>query len=84
MPEELHRTEVTACSSQVFHYYAENRIADRFFRRFDMKIELTKEQYRKLVELVYLGNWLVNAHREAGECLQEYEESEQHFLSFYK
>jgi hypothetical protein len=28
-----------------------------------MKIELTKKQLKTLLELVYLGNWMVNAHR---------------------
>jgi len=29
-----------------------------------MKFELTPSQYRKLVELTYLGEWLINAHHE--------------------
>lgn len=49
-----------------------------------MKIELSKEQYLRLVELVYLGNWLMNAHRVADDHLEEYDESEQQFLSFCK
>lgn len=29
-----------------------------------MKLELTPSEYRKLVELTYLGEWLINAHHE--------------------
>ncbi|WP_077623187.1 hypothetical protein [Sediminibacillus massiliensis] len=28
-----------------------------------VNLELTESQYKKLIELVYLGNWMVNAHR---------------------
>lgn len=28
-----------------------------------MQIEFTKEQYKTLLKLVYLGNWMANAHR---------------------
>ena len=43
-----------------------------------MKIELTGEQYRRLVELVYLGNWVINSHRSGDEMLKEYEEFEKY------
>ena len=36
-----------------------------------MEIKLTKEQYNKLLELVYLGNWMVNAYR-TDDYLTEY------------
>lgn len=29
-----------------------------------MELELTPQQYRKLVELAYLGEWMVNAHHD--------------------
>lgn len=29
-----------------------------------MKVELSPKQYRKLVELVYLGEWMINAHHD--------------------
>jgi len=32
-----------------------------------MKIELTKEQYKNLIKLVYLGNWIVNSIRSGEE-----------------
>ncbi|SDM01930.1 hypothetical protein [Sediminibacillus halophilus] len=41
----------------------------------NVKIEMTESQYKKLTELVYLGNWLVNAHR--NEEITDYEELEQ-------
>jgi hypothetical protein len=36
-----------------------------------MEIKLTREQYEKLLELVYLGNWLINAYR-TDDYLEEY------------
>jgi hypothetical protein len=30
-----------------------------------IKIELTHDEYRKLIELTYLGEWFVNAHHDA-------------------
>jgi hypothetical protein len=32
-----------------------------------MKINFTKKQYEDLLKLVYLGNWMANAHRVEGE-----------------
>ena len=29
-----------------------------------MKINLTKEEYEKLLQVIYAGNWLINGHRE--------------------
>ena len=28
-----------------------------------MQIELTKKQYRRLLDLVYIGNWVLNSTR---------------------
>lgn len=36
-----------------------------------MELKLNKEQYEKLLELVYLGNWMVNAYR-TDDYLEEY------------
>lgn len=36
-----------------------------------MELKLNKEQYQKLLELVYLGNWMINAYR-TDDCLEEY------------
>jgi hypothetical protein len=46
-----------------------------------MQITLTKEQYEKLMELVYLGNWLVNSYR-ADERIEVYDRTAEHVLSF--
>ena len=48
-----------------------------------MRIELSKEQYHKLVRLVMAGNWLINAHRAGDQIIEEYEKIEQHIFSFY-
>jgi len=49
-----------------------------------MIIELSKEQYRKLAELVFLGNWLANSTKVGDEINQEYEEVEQLIYSYAK
>lgn len=42
-----------------------------------MKIELTKEQFKTLMELVYMGNWLATSlHDEIPKRKQKYEEME--------
>lgn len=46
-----------------------------------MQITLTKDQYEKLLHLVYLGNWLVNSYR--GDRRQEgYDKLAEAVLSF--
>ncbi|MDI6845887.1 MAG: hypothetical protein QME28_07090 [Candidatus Saccharicenans sp.] len=45
-----------------------------------MKLELTREQYEKLLELVYLGNWMINAYR-TDDYLEEYSELVSHIFS---
>jgi hypothetical protein len=50
-----------------------------------MKIELTKEQYRKLIELLFLGNWIANATRtgvKGDEMRTDYQDIEKYILSF--
>ncbi|MFC5406879.1 hypothetical protein [Cohnella soli] len=52
-----------------------------------MKIVLTKKQYRDLIELLFLGNWLANASRtgaEGDERLEKYEEIQYFILSYAK
>jgi hypothetical protein len=54
---------------------------------FFMKIEFTKEQYRDLIELLFLGNWLANASRtgaKGDEIIEKYEKIEEYILSFAK
>jgi hypothetical protein len=48
-----------------------------------MRINLTKKQYITLIKLVYLGEWVVNAHR-TGDRVKEFEEFDQYILSFCK
>jgi hypothetical protein len=45
-----------------------------------MEINLTKEQFRTLIKLLYLGEWAANGHRLRDEYLKEYEDVEQHIL----
>lgn len=40
-----------------------------------MKIELTEKQYRYLLDLVYIGNWVINSTRES-DRIHEYDEVE--------
>ena len=40
-----------------------------------MKIELTEQQFRYLLDLVYIGNWVVNSTRE-GDRIKEYDDVE--------
>ena len=49
-----------------------------------MRIDLTREQYTLLAELVYLGNWMVNAHRDPDDLIEKYDDMGQLFFSFSK
>ena len=40
-----------------------------------MKIELTEQQYRYLLDLVYIGNWVINSTRE-DDRIKEYDQVE--------
>ena len=40
-----------------------------------MKIELTEQQFRYLLDLVYIGNWVMNSTRE-DDRIQEYDQVE--------
>jgi hypothetical protein len=40
-----------------------------------MKIELTDQQYRYLLDLVYIGNWVINSTRE-NDRIKEYDQVE--------
>jgi len=46
-----------------------------------MNITLSRDQYEKLIHLVYLGNWLVNSYR-GNERLAEYDKLAEDILSF--
>ena len=48
---------------------------------FAVKIELTDQQYRYLLDLVYIGNWVVNSTRE-NDRIQEYDQVESLIFSY--
>ena len=45
-----------------------------------MKIELSEQQFRYLLDLVYIGNWVMNSYRE-DDRIQEYDEVESAIFS---
>lgn len=47
-----------------------------------MKIDMTEEQYKTLLKMVYLGNWMVNSIKSEPE--KEFEDFEQHVFSLAK
>ena len=47
-----------------------------------VQINLTKEQYKTLVEMVYLGHWMANAIRP--KTIKKYDDMEQLVFSFTK
>jgi len=46
-----------------------------------MVIDLTKEEYQRLIELAYLGEWTVNAFRDPARTLPAYEDALRSLLS---
>ena len=40
-----------------------------------MKIDLTEKQFRRLLDLVYVGNWVMNSTR-GDDRIQEYDDVE--------
>jgi hypothetical protein len=46
-----------------------------------VKIDFTKSQYEDLIQLVYLGVWMINSHR-SENVIDKYEELEEYLLSF--
>ena len=45
-----------------------------------MKLELSKKQFRRLLDLVYIGNWILNSTR-GQERFADYDEVESLVLS---
>lgn len=41
-----------------------------------MKLELTAKQYRRLLDLVYIGNWILNGPRMPDDRLEDYDKLE--------
>lgn len=46
-----------------------------------MQIHLTQDQYKKLLHLVYLGNWMVNSYRD-DQRLEEYDQLAEDIMAF--
>lgn len=46
-----------------------------------MEIDFTREQFEKLLDLAYLGNWAVNSYR-IDDRIEEYEDLTEYLLSF--
>ncbi len=52
-----------------------------------MEIKFTRKQYKNLIKLVYLGNWIINAIRSGTKDnpqIKKYNEIEQYVFSFAK
>jgi hypothetical protein len=47
-----------------------------------LKIELSKEQYKTLLQLVFMGDWLANSIRTNEDGNKEFEDLEQYLYSF--
>lgn len=47
-----------------------------------MKIEFTKEEYRVLLDVVYIANWIVNSFKTPGEYTPEFEALKSKAFSF--
>lgn len=47
-----------------------------------MKINFTKKQFRNLLDLIYAGNWLINANKDKDEDEEEYKDLIQYIYSF--
>ncbi len=45
-----------------------------------MRVEFTKEQFRALLDLAYLGNWMINSHR-SGDVIAEYDDLQTYLFS---
>ena len=46
-----------------------------------MRLELTETEYRRLLDLVYIGNWIVNSVREH-DRITEYDDLESRIFSY--
>ena len=45
-----------------------------------MELHLTEKQYRRLLDLVYIGNWVLNSTR-GDDRIQDYDKVESHLFS---
>ena len=46
-----------------------------------MKLELTEQQFRYLLDLVYIGNWVINSTRDENDRIKEYDHLESEIFS---
>jgi hypothetical protein len=47
-----------------------------------VNLELTKKQYRRLLDLVYIGNWILNSTREPDDRITDYDDVESKIFSY--
>ncbi|MDR0916247.1 MAG: hypothetical protein LBN02_03560 [Oscillospiraceae bacterium] len=47
-----------------------------------MNIDISEKQFRRLIDLVYIGNWVLNSTREFHDRIVEYDEVERHLLGY--
>jgi len=67
------------CVRREFPLYWNQRFAF-FIKEKSMELKLNKEQYEKLLTLVYLGNWMINAYR-TDDYLEDYSDIVSHIFS---
>ena len=48
-----------------------------------MQIELTEKEYRRLLDMVYIGNWILNSTR-SSDRFQDYDKVESKIFSYCK
>ena len=49
-----------------------------------MKINFTKDEYRLLLDMIYLADWMIHSHNEGDELNLEYKALRKKLLSHYK
>ena len=46
-----------------------------------MQIELTNKEFRRLLDMVYIGNWILNSTREENDRIGDYDQIEEKLFS---
>lgn len=54
--------------------------AQTCYKQETMQIDFTKEQFKRLLQLAYLGNWLINANRTDMERARIFDELQSHIF----
>lgn len=58
-------------------------MSTKIIRRLTMiNISLTNTEFRSLPDLVYMGNWVINANRESDDYLTAYEKPQSKMFSY--